>query len=150
MAYRGSEKEREKSRRWRAAHPEAREKDRLRRALPTNREKARECSRLWRMANPEKLFQQNKRQRLKKYRITETDYDALLAKQGGGCAICDTKKPGGNRKFFPIDHDKATGKVRGLLCSIHNVGLGHFNHDPAQLLRAVDYLASPPASAMGL
>lgn len=41
------------------------------------------------------------------------EYDALLAAQGGGCAICGN--PPKTRRL-DVDHDHRTGKVRGLLC----------------------------------
>ena len=49
----------------------------------------------------------------RRYGITCTDYDRLLAAQGGQCAIC-RKPPRKNR--LHVDHDHDSGKVRGLLC----------------------------------
>ena len=39
-----------------------------------------------------------------------------------------------------IDHDPKTGKVRGVLCSSHNQGLGRFQDSPELLRAAADYL----------
>lgn len=64
---------------------------------------------------------------------------ALLARQGGKCAICGTDRPGG-RGTFHVDHDHATGKVRALLCNACNTGLGAFRDDPVRLRAAADYL----------
>jgi hypothetical protein len=85
----------------------------------------------------------------KTYGISAKEYDAILRAQGGVCAICG-RRPGKRR--FAVDHDHATGEVRGLLCpgSEHgcNKGLGFFNDDVELLRRAVAYLESPPARAV--
>jgi hypothetical protein len=109
----------------------------------------REACRRWYRANSDKKLQYTRTRNFSKrvHDFTEADYEALLAKQGGGCAICGAKEPGGPTPHgrFHIDHDHETGKLRGLLCSEHNLGLGKFDHDPELLLKAIDYLAKPPA-----
>ena len=79
--------------------------------------------------------------------LTQTQYDAMLAAQGGACAIC--RKPetevGGKRgcvtvKRLAVDHDHETGHIRGLLCRRCNTALGFFGDDVAGLWAAVDYL----------
>lgn len=77
-------------------------------------------------------------ERLKKYGLTKSEYLALVRKQDDGCAVCKTPlamvaKPN-------IDHDHATGQVRGILCAPCNVGLGAFKDDLDLLLAAVEYL----------
>ncbi len=62
----------------------------------------------------------------KQYKIGVSDYDRMLIEQGGKCAICTTNKPGVNRRHFSVDHDHATGKVRGLLCNRCNRNLGWY------------------------
>ena len=57
------------------------------------------------------------------------DYDALLAKQGGVCAIC--KRAGFPVRGPYIDHDHRSGKVRGILCHFCNLMLGYMEDDPA-------------------
>jgi hypothetical protein len=74
-----------------------------------------------------------------RYGITEAEYDRRLAEQGGRCAICRTTKPG-SRGVFRVDHDRLTGRVRGLLCNHCNLGIGHFDHDPELLMVAARYL----------
>lgn len=72
------------------------------------------------------------------------DYDRILAKQGGGCAICGSKDSGKtgkkSTKWLHIDHCHATGKIRGLLCINCNNGLGRFKDDPSKLRAAIEYL----------
>lgn len=82
---------------------------------------------------------------MRKYGITQADYDALLAAQGGGCALCGKTAAEQTRytEFLHVDHDHVTGRVRGLLCDQHNLLLGRFNDDPALLRRAADYLEAP-------
>ena len=73
-------------------------------------------------------------------------YDKTLAAQGGGCAICASKIPGGVGRFH-VDHDHrccpsrtACDKCRrGLLCSRCNLRLGHLE-DPEWNPKAVAYL----------
>lgn len=81
------------------------------------------------------------RSHLRLYGLTKADFRALLVKQGGVCAICeqpDTTAKG----ILSVDHDHATGQVRGLLCHRCNVGLGHFQDDPTLLTRAAVYVGA--------
>ena len=50
------------------------------------------------------------------YGISAADFDAMLARQDGRCAICRTKRPKGLRRVFQVDHCHKTGRVRGALC----------------------------------
>ena len=71
----------------------------------------------------------------KKYGITVDEYDDMLARQHGACAIC-----GDPKEKLHIDHSHETGKVRGLLCMPCNTALGFFRDDPALLDSASIYI----------
>lgn len=76
------------------------------------------------------------------YGISAEEYDALLRKQKGRCAICRCLP---RTIRLAVDHDHKTGEVRGLLCKRCNhdlLGGGH--DDPLMLFRAIQYLLFPP------
>lgn len=78
-----------------------------------------------------------RRARLRKYGLTEQQYNTMVDEQQGLCKICKT---------FPerlvIDHCHETGEVRGLLCHYCNVGLGWFRDSTDSLKSAIKYLNS--------
>lgn len=75
--------------------------------------------------------------RPEKYGLSPAELRALLD-QHSVCAICRTAQWG--RKGPAVDHDHATGRVRGILCQKCNVMLGNARDDPAILRAAVAYL----------
>jgi hypothetical protein len=82
-----------------------------------------------------------------RYGVSIGDIEALAEKQGHSCAICGTHKDDivhASFKYNPlvIDHDHATGAVRGLLCSTCNNMLGHAKDDVNLLANAIAYLTS--------
>jgi hypothetical protein len=87
----------------------------------------------YRHKNPEKMLTWRLR---KHYKLTLEEYNILYKQQQGCCAIC--KKP--FEKVPHIDHDHQTGKVRGLLCALCNLGLGFFRDRPSLLQEASQYL----------
>lgn len=75
------------------------------------------------------------------YGITVEQYAAMLAAQGGGCAICGRADNGGQRaKWLHVDHCHRTGRVRGVLCAKCNKAIGLFADDPTLLVRGASYL----------
>lgn len=77
-----------------------------------------------------------------KYNITLVEYQEMLNKQNGKCAICGSDKPRGRYKHFAVDHNHTTGELRGLLCSPCNIGIGHLQDSPELLHKAANYLES--------
>ena len=76
------------------------------------------------------------RRLVQRYGITIEDYNRILAEQKGLCAICGNVPT----TRFHVDHDHATGKVRGLLCVACNMALGLFKDNPRLLERSIEYL----------
>jgi len=92
------------------------------------------------LANPEKIRVKNRRFRLRsKYGLSILQVDAMMVAQDHRCAICrtsfDVARP-------CVDHCHATGKIRAILCSPCNIGLGAFRDRPDLLDAAQLYLES--------
>lgn len=75
----------------------------------------------------------------KTFGISLADFEARLKDQGGRCDICGADKPEGNGTWH-VDHDHATGAVRGLLCLNCNALLGHARDSELILEFAAAYL----------
>ncbi len=124
-----------------------------------------DVQREWRAANPERHAEYKRRSvakaaaidpdyyrknTLRKFGLTIESFDALLAAQGGKCAICGITHPGGRHGTWHVDHDRSCcprsgscGRcVRALLCQNCNLLLGHAKDDPVILGLAIAYLAS--------
>lgn len=85
---------------------------------------------------PEKMLKRGRKNGLKyKYSISTEDFDNLVFRQSGKCAICETE-------MFPpnVDHCHTTGKIRGLLCRSCNTGIGFLKDSPKILISAARYL----------
>lgn len=79
--------------------------------------------------------------------ITTERFEALLANQNGHCALCSKDKPGGQGAWH-VDHDHATGTIRGLLCARCNQLLGVWEKNRPWFDGADMYLANPPATRL--
>ncbi len=87
-------------------------------------------------------------QRRERYGLWPEQFQALIEKQNGKCAICSTEDPGGHGDWH-VDHDHSCcdykgscGKcVRGLLCQRCNIGLGYFQDNNNYLQSAINYLS---------
>lgn len=75
------------------------------------------------------------------YGLTSQQYDAMLAKQRGLCAACGGLPGKSSRtRKLAVDHDHATGRVRGLLCHRCNTALGLLREDLDRITRLWKYL----------
>jgi hypothetical protein len=75
--------------------------------------------------------------------ISLAEYGQMLVAQNGVCAVCGGEEKAtrnGKVKALCVDHDHATGKVRGLLCSECNQMIGKAKDSRDILLAAVKYL----------
>lgn len=109
----------------------------------------------WREKNRDKLRSYGRKQREKhkaknavkawkrhirdNYGIGCEEYAKMLERQGGVCAICGSTP---KRERLHIDHDHATGEVRGLLCRSCNLGIGNFRDEERVLIKAAEYISA--------
>lgn len=96
-----------------------------------------ECLRISKLRDPESVRDTRLRNQ---FGITAHEYDEQLELQGGGCAICRTDIESNGGRRLAVDHCHNSGRVRGILCSECNLGLGKFKDDPILLSRAIEYL----------
>lgn len=81
------------------------------------------------------------------YGLSQEDYLSKINDQKNLCAICKTKNVG---KVLCVDHDHKTGKVRGLLCTNCNVGLGNLKDNIQILQSAIEYLQNYSTAESGI
>jgi len=98
----------------------------------------------YRMANREHVKNVQRRHALRKfYGMTPETYQEMLVAQRGRCAICLREE---NSRHMGVDHDHASGRVRGLLCAGCNLKLGWYEKYRGAVTQ---YLSVPPAVAFG-
>lgn len=101
-----------------------------------NAEKHRAAVKRWRSANADTRRAEGRR---RYYGLSPEDVAVMLARQNRECAICTVEIHDG-RDGFCVDHDHATGRIRGLLCRKCNVMLGMVDDRPEVLASAIRYL----------
>ena len=77
-------------------------------------------------------------ERCRLYHISPEEFSKLAAH---GCQIC------GRKDRLQIDHNHQTGRLRGILCSGCNAGLGLLRDDPKRLTDAAAYIEGKCAVA---
>jgi hypothetical protein len=99
----------------------------------------------WLKDHPEEARAHRRKQQLKRRGLTPEQYDRLWTEQQGKCAnpncqIMAEMVMADYRQGLQVDHDHATGRVRGLLCSGCNRALGLVADDRERLLGLITYL----------
>lgn len=106
--------------------------------------RCKECRKQEYQANKQQAAKAMRRRNLRvKFDISNAEYIELSHAQGDVCAACgqpETRIINGILLPLSIDHDHATGKIRGLLCQACNLGLGYFRDNIENLSNAIDYL----------
>lgn len=80
----------------------------------------------------------DRRRTLRLYGLSVEAFEAMKAAQGGLCALCGEppRVQVSGKSALEVDHDKRSGRVRGLLCKRCNVLLGMVvDDDPDRLAR---------------
>ncbi|MEX2256037.1 MAG: endonuclease domain-containing protein [Acidimicrobiia bacterium] len=113
----------------------AKEIARVREWRRKHRDQFQEYQRAYRARRPAELREGHLR---RTFGITQGDYDAMLAAQGGGCAICGDAPADG--KSFHVDH--LGDQVRGILCVRCNNALGQLKERADLAEIAAAYLES--------
>lgn len=106
-----------------------------------HRSQVRQKNREWRAKNRD--WQKN-RDLLRTYGISLEQYRAMEREQNHLCAIC--REPNKRYPHLAVDHDHKTKKIRGLLCTDCNFGIGKFRDSQALLSAAIEYLVKAGAS----
>jgi hypothetical protein len=84
---------------------------------------------------PEQRKIDNKKNRLRaKYDMSLPEFESLVQQYGGKCGTC------GNSENLCVDHNHATGEVRGILCDSCNLAIGFAKEDVSILSRIISYL----------
>jgi len=106
-----------------------------------NKEKRKAYDKAYYEANKEKKKAYDKSYHLKyKYNMTLKEKNLMLKKQNTKCKICNIKFRRTFKATPCIDHCHTTNKVRGILCTSCNIGLGHFKDSTEILTNAINYL----------
>lgn len=138
------ERKLELNRRWRKDNAERLRTNRLA-WYAKNSARVRAQKRAWyAKQNAEAMRLINRRRNLGRYGLSESQYKALLARQGGGCAVCGARPR--NRRLS-VDHCHRSRVVRGILCAGCNFAIGCMADSPDRLRAAAAYLERVDRSA---
>lgn len=123
----------ERARQWRL--------DNLERSREQQRKSAKKIRARLKETNPEKFFENLRKARLSRYKLSLEEYERIREAQKGLCAICGNPETAilcGRVKQLSVFVRKAGGFA--LLCTECHAGVSRLKKDPALLRRAADYL----------
>jgi len=122
----------------RAKRPEVKEKRRIATGIYRRRPEIIESLRLYRQ-QPKVREQLRKHLLETRYGISLGDFDSLLMRQGGSCAICKTRAWGPKGPSVDHDHGPSAG-IRGVLCIKCNMAIGLIGDNPQRARAIARYL----------
>jgi len=139
--YKDKERAKEYQKEWRELHKEyckAKQKEYYKKYYQERRDKILAEKKEYGRLHPE---EGRRGKYFRRYGIYLEEYNQMVIKQGGCCAICGVNELELKRHLF-VDHDHKTGKIRGLLCQTCNNVLG-YSYDCIDILqKAILYLKS--------
>lgn len=105
------------------------------------KKKTYDCKMRWAAENRTKDRDSRFRRHIAKaYNLTVDQYNQMLNAQNGVCDICGNVETSKAATRLGVDHNHSTGKVRGLLCTLCNSGLGSYKDNIENMQRAIVYL----------
>jgi len=130
------------TKRWKDANPD-KVKELSKKWDKLNAGKRAKTTKIWEANNPDKVRDKALRN---DYGITLEQYSQMLIDQDYTCKICNKPEssidPRTSRiKNLAVDHCHKSGKIRGLLCSYCNRGIGYLKEDISTLQNAIKYLS---------
>lgn len=127
-----------RTKKWREENKE-KDAENKRRYSKENPEKIAAAGHRYYEANKKEIGERGRRSVLqKKYGLTPEEYEEMVVKQDGVCAICGLANHNGRR--LVIDHDHDSEAVRALLCDFCNLGIGNLRESVENLKAAIAYL----------
>jgi len=104
------------------------------------RKKKKNNERAGRFAKTEAGMRVKRKSVLKKFGLSIDEYNKILAKQNGVCAICKKPETVDFFKNLAVDHCHSTGIIRGLLCNRCNTCIGKFEDKIELFHAAIKYI----------
>lgn len=81
-----------------------------------------------------------RRKTLRIYGLSVNDFDRMLERQEGKCAICSIHQDQVLEEFLVVDHCHETGTVRQLLCNPCNKVLGIYKENIDRFFSSIAYI----------